>query len=381
MTLLDWGIVAFGLLLMPFGYRMGLVVGGLALVGFIGGIVVGARVVPLVLAEGSESPYAPLVALLGGLMIGAIGAVVFEGVGLSMRERLVWGRASSAVDGIGGCAVAAVLVLAVSWVLGAVALNAPALRDLRDDVQRSAILSALNDRFPPSGPILNVLNRIDRTPQLRGPSAEVDRPDRGIVNDPEVQQAAASTVRILGTACGLNVSGTGWVAGPDLVVTNAHVVAGSDNTTVQTADGASHDAQAFAYRPRDDIAVLRAPGLGLQALPLEDSPQAGSPGAVAGFPGGGPLTIAPARLGSTGQVQSQDSYGRGPVDRRMTSFRGRVESGNSGGPVIGGDGQVLTTIFAATVTAQRPEGLGVPNDIVRRVVGRADSPVDTGPCA
>ena len=100
-----------------------------------------------------------------------------------------------------------------------------------------------------------------------------------------------------------------------------------------------------------------------------------------GFPENGPLAFTPARLGRTGTVTSQDSYGRGPVQRRMTPFRADVRSGNSGGPVVDLDGNVLTTVFAASTGPGRANGLGVPNTVVAKALGGKLGPVDTGPCA
>jgi S1-C subfamily serine protease len=381
MTFIDWAIVIFVVALLPLGYRQGFVVGALTLGGFALGAFLGSRLGPLLLTDGSESPYAPLTALLGGLAIGGLLAAVLEGVGVVLRERLVRGRVLGVADAFAGAAVTAVLALAIAWVVGAVALNAPGLEDYRKDVQRSAILSALNEAFPPSGPVLNVLNRIDPAPTLRGPNADVAAPRRRILSDPDVRAASDSVVRVLGTACGLNVSGSGWVAGPELVVTNAHVVAGEDETTVRARDGSELAATATVYRPRDDIAVLRVPGLALEPLVLADSPQAGTGGAVAGFPGVGEFALAPARLGTTGVVRSQDSYGRGPIEREMTSFRAEVERGNSGGPVIDGEGRVLATVFASALGRGPAEGLGVPNSVTRKALRRVGGPTGTGPCA
>ena len=382
MTLVDWSIVVFVLLLLPLGWQRGLLVGVLSLAGFAIGAVAGSRIGPELLSEGSESPYAPLTALCGGLLIGGLLALAFEAVGAGLRDRWLRGSAmASRIDAAGGALVLGALGLAIAWVLGAVILNAPGLSEYRDDVQRSKILTALNETLPPSGPLLNVLNEINRLPELSGPSADVAAPEKGILADPEFEAATAAVVHIRGTACGLNISGSGWVAGPELVVTNAHVLAGQDDTTIETRDGAVLDATAVAYRPRDDIAVLRVAGLGLPALPLADDPQAGTSGGVAGFPGSGEFAVVAARLGSTGEVTSQDSYGRGPIQRQMTSFRAEIQSGNSGGPVIDGRGEVLTTVFAATVDSKPPEGLGVPNAITERTLDGVDGPVDTGPCA
>lgn len=376
----DWLIVVLCLLLIPIGYRQGLIVGLLSLAGFALGAFLGARIGPLVLSEGSSSPYAPLTALIGGLLVGGTLAVVLEALGQEVRARVVKGRAGTNVDSAGGAVVMVVLGLLLAWVVGAVALNTPALKDIREDFQRSAIVSSLNDAFPPSGPLLHVLHRIDAPLRVEGPSADVPAPDPAILDAPGIEAARPSVVRVLGSACGLNISGSGWVAGDELVVTNAHVVAGEDDTTVVTGDGAELAAEATVYRPADDIAVLRVPGLSAAPLELADSPRKGTSGAVLGYPGAGDFSATAARLGTTGEVTSQDAYGEGPIQRRMTSLRGEVMSGNSGGPMLDADGRVLTTLFAAAVDSRRPEGLGVPNDIVAAAIAKAGEPVDTGPC-
>jgi S1-C subfamily serine protease len=384
LTTVDWIIVALVVVLIPFGFKQGMIVAALTLVGFAAGAFAGSRIGPLLLSEGSESPYAPATALLGGLLVGGVLAVLLEGVGMAIRDRLVARGARRVVDAIGGAIVIALLGLAISWVIGAVALNAPALREYRADVQRSKILGALNEVVPPSGPVLNVLNRIDPTPALRGPTADVEEPEQGILAEPGLQAASRSAVHVLGTACGLSVSGSGWIAAPELVVTNAHVVAGQDDTHVQTRDGADLDAVPLLYRPADDIAILRVPGLAGEPLALADDPAAGTSGGIIGFPGSGNFSAVPARLGTTGTVSSEDSYGNGPIERLMTSFRGEVISGNSGGPVISGDGEVLTTVFASALDTKEPQGLGVPNEIVGKDLARVEgrtTEVDTGPCA
>ncbi len=225
------------------------------------------------------------------------------------------GRWSSWLDGIGGAALLGALGLLLAWAFGAAALNSPGPgeRDLRHALQSSRILTALNDVLPPSGPLLNVLRHIDPTPTVSGPNANVRAPEPGIVDDPDVQRAGDSVVKVLGTACGLGIEGSGWVAGPGLVVTNAHVVAGEDDTTVTLRSGETLDASAVHYEPRNDLAILRVEGLEAPALRLAPRVPRGAAAAVLGYPENGPLTISPARVGSTGEVISQDSYGRGPV--------------------------------------------------------------------
>ena len=380
MTSLDWIIVAFTVLMAIWGYRQGLIAGGLSLVGFAAGAFIGSRLGPLLLEDGSHSPYAPLSALLGAVLIGGLFASGFELLGFHLRRRL--GDRIGLLDGVGGSALVACLGLFVVWIGGAVALQTPGARELREPIQRSAILKELNGVLPPSGPILQALARFDPFPSIRGPSANVPAPDPKVARDPDVAAARRSVVRVLGTACGLGVQGSGWVAGRGIVVTNAHVVAGQDDTTVQVGgEGAGLDAETIWFDPRNDLSILRVPGLsGLPALAMNVNADSGTAAAVLGFPQNGPYTVAPARLGGTATVVTQDAYGRGPVERSITSLRGVIRPGNSGGPAVDRSGRVLATIFAAA-TSRRRTGYGVPDSLVRDALREARGTVDTGPCA
>jgi len=378
-TVLDWAIVAFTLGLAAWGYRQGLIVGVLTLAGFAAGALAGSRVGPLLLAEGSQSPYAPLFAALGALLVGALVAITLESVALGVRARLVRGRVLHLADGAGGAALISAVALGLIWVFGAVALHAPGTAQLRADVQRSTILRGLNDLLPPSGPILNALNRVDPVPTLTGPTDTVAPPDTAIASDPDVRRAGLSVIRVLGTACGLGVEGSGWMAAPGLVVTNAHVVAGSDDTTATTQDGASLDAAPVLYDPSNDLALLRVDA-DLPVLPLAPNPQRGTPGAVLGYPENGPYSATAARMGDTTTAISEDSYGNGPIRRSIAFLRGSVRSGNSGGPLVDGRGRAMGTVFASTTTAPRG-GFAIPNDIVGSALQEAaPGEVDTGPC-
>jgi hypothetical protein len=380
LTGLDWIIVGFTALMAVWGFGQGLIAGGLALIGFGLGAFLGSRLGPVLLSDGSHSPYAPLVALIVALALGAVFASVLEVAGFHLSRRLP--EELNLVDGVGGSVLVACLGLFLVWIAGAVALQTPGARELREPIQRSAILQKLNAALPPSGPILRALARFDPFPAIRGPSANVPPPNSKIARDPDVRRAGRSVVRVLGTACGLGVQGSGWVARGGLVVTNAHVVAGQDDTTVQLrGEGPSVDAQTVLYDPRNDLAILRAPGLGsAPPLKLRVNAQAGTSAAVLGFPENGPYDVQPARLGQTAVVVTQDSYGRGPVQRTITSLRGRVRHGNSGGPVVDGSGRVVATVFAAAAGTRRA-GFGVPDSVVRSALGRIRGPVGTGPCA
>jgi Trypsin-like peptidase domain/Colicin V production protein len=384
-TLVDLIILVFTLAMAVWGYSQGLIVGALSLLGFGGGALLGSRIGPLLLEEGSRSPYAPLVTLGAAVVIGGLLAAVGETVGLRLRMRLGerLGERLGALDGIGGGALLACVGLLLAWIAGAVALQTPGVGDVRRDIQRSEILQTLNATLPPSGPVLNALARFDPFPQIDAPRPDLPPPPPGIARDEDVEAAGGSVVRVLGTACGLAVQGTGWIAGDGIVVTNAHVVAGQDDTTVQLAGvGPRHDAEAILFDPRNDLAVLRSSGLeGAQPLELHDAADPGTPAAILGFPLNGPFQIRPGRLGETITARSQDAYGRGPIQRQITQVRGSVRSGNSGGPVVDGDGRVVTTIFAAAASGDGRAGYGIPDPIVSEGLSGADQPVDTGPCA
>jgi len=378
MTGLDWIVLGIVILLALFGWAQGFVSGALALVGFAIGAWLGTRLGPLVLNDGADSGWAPAFGLIGALIAGAVLAMGFEGLGARLRAR-VRTPAAAALDGALGAALTACVGLGVVWVLGAVALGSGG--ELRQEVQRSYILQRLNTILPPTGGLLNALENLDPFPRIDGPEANVKAPERGIVDDAEVDAAARSVVKVLGTACGLGVEGSGWVAGEGIVVTNAHVVAGQKDTRVlPEGKGSGLDAVAVHFDPRNDIAVLRVQGLDAPALQIADSPRAGTSGAVLGFPRNGPYDERAGRLGGTREVVTQDAYGRGPVRRSIASLRGAVRSGNSGGPMVDGRGRVITTIFAATISGPRG-GYGVPNAVVRKALEDSSGAVSTGPCA
>ena len=362
------------------GYSQGLIVGALSLGGFVGGAFLGSRLGPHLLKEGSESPFAPVVALAGALLVGGMVASGLELLGFHLRGRM--NNSVGVLDGLGGSVLIACLGLGLVWIIAAVALQTPGARELRKPFQRSAVVEELNQILPPSGPLLRSLARFDPFPRIAGPDPGVGPPSAAIVRDPQVRAAAASVVRVLGTACGLGVQGSGWVAADGVIVTNAHVVAGQEDTTVQVrGEGDRHDAEAIWFDPKNDIAILRSAGTsGVPALRLNPGAPPGTSAAVLGFPDNGSYDAQPARLGRTRTVVSRDAYNDGPVSRRITALRGLVRSGNSGGPMVDGGGRVVTTVFAATLRSGSGSGFGVPDTVTQKALGRARTGVDTGPC-
>jgi S1-C subfamily serine protease len=168
-----------------------------------------------------------------------------------------------------------------------------------------------------------------------------------------------------------------------VVVTNAHVVAGETDTTVQVqGTGTHYPAHAIWFDSTNDVAILRVDGIDqVPSLRTDVNSKPGTSAAILGFPENGPFDVQPARLGQTTVVRTQDAYGRGPVMRRITSLRGKVRSGNSGGPVVDSRGRVLTTVFAASLGRGERTGFGVPDSVVASALRQARGAVGTGPCA
>jgi S1-C subfamily serine protease len=375
-TRVDWVAVAFVAFTALLGLRRGLVASALSLAGLVVGAIVGSRIAPHLL-PGSHSAYTPIAALVGA----AVGAGVLEAAASMAGKVFRQGLRIPPLrllDSAGGLVLGAFAGLAIVWVIGAVALYLPGQKSLRRGAQRSEVLEQLNRVVAPDR-LLSALSRVDPFPSIAAPLAAVAPPTAAVLRVPGVRAAAPSVVRVLGTACGLGIEGSGWVARPGLVVTAAHVVAGERSTSVERAGSAEQlDAKVVGFDPRNDVAVLRVRGLRARPLPLVE-PHSGEPVAIVGFPDNGPLDAAPGRIGRTAALLSEDAYGHGPILRTITTLRGRVRHGNSGSPAIDPGGNVQATIFAARIGAEA--GFGVPASVVRHELDAARRPVSTGGCA
>lgn len=365
MTRVDWIALAIVALAALSGLKRGLIGTALSLAGLAGGAIIGARVAPHFLPGGSSSPYTPLVALAGAL----IGATLFQSVA-SMAGSAARGGLSvipplRALDTVGGLVAGAAFGLAIAWVAGAVLLQLPGQTSLRREVQQSQVLRRLNEIAPPST-VLRAFNRVDPFPSVVGPAPPALPPDARVLSSAAVRSVRPSVVRITATACGLGVEGSGWVAKPHIVVTAAHVVAGASGILV-----AGRPAKALVVDRKQDVAVLRVPGLRARPLTIVD-PHSGDSVAILGYPEDGPFDARPGRVGSTADVLVNGSL------REVTALSGLVRHGNSGGPAVNEAGQVEATVFAARIGARA--GYGVPAAPVRRALNRARGPVSTGNC-
>ena len=375
MSIVDLVALALIALTALSGFRRGLVVGVFSLGGLVVGFYLGAHVVPS-LAGGGVDRWLPMVGLGGALLFGAVGQVIGATAGRSLRRALLVLGPLRVFDSIGGGVLGAAIGIALCWAIGAVLLYLPGQTELRRYAQDSTILSKLNQELPPTR-VMDALSGIDPFTVLAGPAAGVPPPDPAVLDTAGVNAAAFSVVRVIGEACGLGMEGSGWVAGPDLVVTNAHVVAGMQDPRVDRNDGDLLHARVVSFDSHNDIAVLRVSGLDARPLRLAD-PSHGLAAALLGYPGNGPYVETPVRVGRVVPIVGRDAYGTFPTRRLVVTFRGAVRSGNSGGPVVDAGGRVVTTAFARR--AGTDGGYGVPTEIVRRALVRAgDAAIET-PC-
>ena len=375
MSTADWVVIVVVAVSGLYGISTGFLRGAFSLAGFAFGAYLGARLAPQILSDGS--PYVPVVALGGAILLGTLMRGLAGLLAGALRTSIGVIPGMRLLDRFAGLVLGLVAGVFLCWAIGAVLLYLPGETDLRRSVQRSTILSEINDVFPPER-LLEELERVDPIGVFLGPPAIVAPPEKRLAKDPDVVRASKSVVRVTGIACGLGVEGSGWVAARSLVVTNAHVVAGIRRPRVDTAAGRAFTSTVVAFDVTNDLAVLRVPGLGARPLPLAP-PERGTAVALVGYPGNGPLTRTPGRLGGTADILSRDAYGRGSVKRQVTAIRGVVQPGSSGGPGIDAQGRVRTTVFA-----RRPRetgGYGIPADLVRAALrSQRGGPVPTTDC-
>jgi uncharacterized membrane protein required for colicin V production len=365
MTRVDWIALAIAALAALSGLKRGLLATALSLAGLAAGAVLGARVAPHFLHGGSTSPYTPLIGLVGAL----IGATILQSIA-SLAGSFARGGLSvipplRALDTVGGFVAGAAFGLVIVWVAGAVLLQLPGQTKLRREVQQSRVLQRLNEIAPPST-VLRAFNRVDPFPAIMGPAPPSLPPDSRALASAVIRRVRPSVVRITANACGLGVEGSGWVARPHIVVTAAHVVSGASGIRA-----GGYVAHALVVDRKQDIAVLRVPGLRAAALPLADA-HSGDSVALLGYPENGPFDARAGRVGATADVLVNGSL------REVTALRGLVRHGNSGGPAVNAAGEVEATVFAARIGARA--GYGVPAAPVRADLRRARKPVSTGKC-
>lgn len=393
LNVLDWILLILLVGAALSGWRQGLVSGVLSFAGFIGGAIAGALIAPFVL--GDVEGLLGLALAIGIVILGAgLGNLLASFLGNWLREALPW-KPVRLVDSVGGAAFGLLSIALVLWMVGSAALGVP-LGPVSTQVRGSSVLGQIDAAIPDTA--RDWISGLRETIASSGlpeafsgftlpPIIPVEEPDPALLKDPAVRRAWGSLVKVEGIAtdCRTQVDGSGFVYSADHVMTNAHVVAGVDEPTVLVrGTGTAWPARVVYIDPEVDVAVLWVPGLDAPTIPFSSTvAERGDSAVVAGFPGGGPLTAAPARVRGVINARGSDIYGRGDVTREVYSLRGEVLPGNSGGPLLSPDGHVYGVVFAAAVE-DPTTGYALTADQVAeaaRTGARATRPVATGSCA
>jgi S1-C subfamily serine protease len=380
------------------GYRQGFVVGILSVIGFLGGGLVAVYLLPVIwgrLTNDSEvSTTAAIVAVVIVIVCASIGQAFTTHLGNKLRRHITWSPAR-ALDATGGALINVVAMLLVAWLIGS-ALAGTSLPTLGKEVRNSKVLLGVSQVMPDQAStwftdFSSVLAQ-NGFPQVFSPFAnepitEVQAPDPALAGSPVAARAQRSIVKVVGTAqsCGKVLEGTGFVFSNRRVMTNAHVVGGVDEPTVQIGgEGRLYDAKVVLYDWQRDIAVLDVPDLNAQPLQFADSDaRSGNSAIVAGFPENGAYDVRSARVRGRINANGPDIYRRGTVRRDVYSLFATVRQGNSGGPLLTPEGRVYGVIFARSL--DDPEtGYALTVDEIRDDITRglaADQQVDSQGCA
>ncbi|MEW2396375.1 MarP family serine protease [Streptomyces sp. NPDC046862] len=380
------------------GYRQGFVVGILSVIGFLGGGLVAVYLLPVIwdaLTNDAEvGTTAAVVAVIVVIVCASVGQALTTHWGSKLRRYITWSPAR-ALDATGGALVNVVAMLLVAWLIGS-ALAQTTLPTLGKEVRGSKVLHGVSNALPDQAntwfaDFSSVLAQ-NGFPQVFSPFSnekitDVEPPDPKLANSPVAQQAKRSIVKVMGTAesCGKVLEGTGFVFGQRRVMTNAHVVGGVDEPTVQIGgEGRRYDATVVLYDWERDIAVLDVPNLNAPVLKFSAKDANSSDSAiVAGFPENGAYDVRPARVRGRIDANGPDIYHRGTVNRDVYSLYATVRQGNSGGPLLTPDGKVYGVVFAKSLD-DPATGYALTVDEVQEDItkGRtANQQVDSDSCA
>jgi S1-C subfamily serine protease len=375
------------------GVRQGFLVSVVSFAGFAVGGVIGLLLMPHLLGSQAPGKVRALVAL-GGVLLLATGVQALAAwLAARVRLHLTW-RPARRLDAVAGGVVSTLAVLAVTWLLGSLLAAADSSVPFAVDARDSRVLAAVGSVMPgtPDQVFSTFGNLLDTTgfPQVftdltQEHPAPVAAPDSAVAELATVRAAAASTLKVVGTApsCSQRIEGSGFVFAPQRVMTNAHVLAGVTDPRVYVGGSAGgYPATVVVFDPRTDIAVLWVPGLELAPLSFSGPAGPGTDAAAIGYPGDGPLSVSPARIRGTTRAIGQDIYGNGQIVRSIYALRSQIRPGNSGGPLVGVNGRVLGVVFAASKSD--PEtGYALTADQVSAAAAAgaaATSAVSTGRC-
>ncbi|HYZ38286.1 MAG TPA: MarP family serine protease [Pseudonocardiaceae bacterium] len=375
------------------GARQGMVAAAASFIGVLAGAVIGVRIAPSLIAS-YESPE---VRVALGVSIVIVLVALGETLGVLLGravQRRIDGEAVRQLDTFFGAVVQGIAALVVAWLVALPLTKSSAYTGLTGAVRDSSVLRIVDTVMP------NVLRQLPSeltrlldvsgfpdvlAPFSPTPITDVGPADPVLLNSPVVRQARSSVLKVRGRArsCSRALEGTAFVIAPQRVITNAHVVAGTDRVQVETSDGAL-DATVVTYDPETDVAILKVPGLHAPVLQLAAKPAvSGLSGLVLGYPLDGPYTASAARIRDRIHLRGPDIYNATTVVRNVYTVRAVVRSGNSGGPLLDGSGQVLGLVFGAAVDNDET-GFVLADDEIADDVATASSrnvEVSTGACA
>lgn len=380
------------------GYRQGFVVGILSVIGFLGGGLVAVYTLPVVWDAVTDHAQVGTVAAVVGVVVvivcASVGQALTTHLGNKLRRYITWSPAR-ALDATGGALVNVLAMLLVAWLIGAT-LAQTTMPTVGKEVRGSKVLLGVQEALPSDADtwfkdFTSVLAQ-NGFPQVFSPFSdepikEVQPPDPKLANSAVATRAQRSIVKVMGTAqsCGKVLEGTGFVFGDRRVMTNAHVVGGVDEPTVQIGgEGRKYDATVVLYDWQRDIAVLDVPDLDAPALKFTSEDAAsGNSAIVAGFPENGSYDVRPARVRGRIDAHGPDIYHRGTVSRDVYSLYATVRQGNSGGPLLTPEGQVYGVVFAKSLD-DPDTGYALTADEIRPDIAKgrtANQQVDSDSCA
>lgn len=357
MDYLDVVIIVFLFLFALSGLRRGLSGVAFSLAGLLAGLFLGAVIAPpLARAITQNRTTQPLFAI--GIFLGI--ALLVEGVGAAIGYRIrqhtrqtIFGPADAGF----GAVIGLLGALAAAWYLGLTFSQSPWV-GLDNQISGSAIERTLDGIMPRPPAFLATIGNLFRPGNfpnpfstiLSLPPAPVTIPP--LVNTPGIRQAASVTSKVIAVGCnGGAEAGSSWPLAAGYLVTNAHVVAGSSSVEIDTPDNTHFSAKVVVFDPNTDVAVLYVPGLALQPLSVVNSdPARGTGGAVIGYPGGNGEQVVAAAVSGTEMARGYNIYGDTLVTRDIEVLSAQVIPGNSGGPIVNDQGQVIGLVFAASTT-------------------------------
>jgi S1-C subfamily serine protease len=389
-NLLDWLLLVLVLAYALSGYWQGFITGAFATGGLLLGGLFGVWLAPIALGEANPSLLVSLGALFIVILSASLGQALLQFAGARIRDRITW-QPIRALDAVGGALLSALAVLLVAWALG-VAISGSRIGGITPLVRGSSVLKNVDKVMPASADgALQAFNDVVGTsffPRYLEPFAperivEVGPGPKRLLEDPDVDRAAASVLKVRGTNdCGRGVEGSGFVYAENRLMTNAHVVAGIDDPDVLVGDD-DVPAEVVYYNPDIDIAVLAFDSGGIPVLRFDLAAEAQDGVAILGYPQDGPYHVEPARIRSEQRLRSPNIYGDGAVIREVYSLRGRILPGNSGGPIVSSAGEVAGVVFAASVT-DHDTGYALTADQVKAGAAAgvtSSGEVSTGDCA